>query len=282
MSHWFENLPLTTPADLLAATNWIILGGILLSVLEQLATHRQFTANEVYDWRVLKHGYRMFLEPRYERFFDALFGYRAYVANLVIQLAMVLLSAWQLWNGRSTVVPTGVLLGLILLSNFRNSYGQDGADQMTSIVLTGLFFCGLAPESELVRYASLAFIGMQSILSYVTAGVYKAIAPSWRSGASLTLVLSTRSYGRPDLSGLLERNPPISRTLAMGLIVFECLFFVVLFLGPHWSVTFLAAGVLFHFLNATIMGLNNFLWAFSASYPAVYFCALETSGWLYE
>ena len=33
MSHWLETLPLATPADLLAVTNWIILGGILLGII---------------------------------------------------------------------------------------------------------------------------------------------------------------------------------------------------------------------------------------------------------
>ena len=257
MTAWLEPLVHATPAELLALTNWIILIGILIGVLEQAASHRQYKDNDVYDWHVLKHSYRLFLLPRYEGFFEALFGYRAYLVNLAMQFAMAAASAAALWRGEPTTSMTAALLFLILL------------------------FAGLAPESRLVQSASLGFIGLQSILSYVTAGVYKAVAPSWRSGSSLTLVMSTKSYGRPDLSGLLVRNPPISRTLSVILIAFECLFFLVLFIGPYGCLGFLIAGFVFHFLNAAIMGLNNFLWAFTASYPGVLFCTLTVSEWLY-
>ena len=269
------------PADLLRLTNWIMLGGLLLNVAEHAYCHENFRDNEVYDWGVLKYSERLFLSPGWEGLFDVVFGYHAYLVNLALQLAFILASGWSLWQGLSTVWFTAGLLVLVLVSHYRNSYGHDGADQMTNIILAGLFFAGLAPESELVQQASLAFIGGQSILSYVTAGVYKAVAPDWRSGSSLTLVMSTRSYGRPDLSALLDRNPPISRSLSILLIIFECSFFLVLFAGPYGSAFFSIGGVVFHFLNACVMGLNNFLWAFAASYPGVLFCAITVSGWLY-
>ena len=281
MNEWIQSLAQAGPAELLTLTNWIILVGLTVNVLEQAYSHENYRNNEVYDWYVLKHSERIFLHPRWEGLFDRLFGYRAYMVNLALQGALILASVWALWNGRSTVWMTGGLLALVLAGNFRNSYGLDGADQMTNIVLAGLFFAGLVPDSSLMPQASLAFIGAQSILSYVTAGVYKAIAPDWRSGSSLTLVMSTRTYGRPDLSALLERNPPLSRTLAMLLIVFECLFFLVLFFGPYGAAVFLIGGAVFHFINACVMGLNNFFWAFSASYPGVLFCAVKMSDWLY-
>lgn len=281
MNDWTAMVDAVSTADLLLLTNVVILVGVLINVVEQAYCHGNFKDNEVYDWHVLKHEQRVFLTPPWEGFFDILFGYRAYLVNLALQFTLILASAWALWHGQSTAWFSGGLLALILFSNYRNGYGLDGADQMTNIVLTGLFFAGLAPQSELVQRASLAFIGGQSILSYVTAGVYKAVAPDWRSGSSLTLVMSTRSYGRPDLSALLERNPPISRSLSILLIIFECAFFLVLFAGPYGAAVFLIGGVVFHLINACVMGLNNFLWAFAASYPGVLFCAMTVSGWLY-
>ena len=37
---------------------------------------------------------------------------------------------------------------------------------------------------------------------------------------------------------------------------------------------FLAGGLLFHVASAVLMGLNTFLWAFGATYPAVFYCSV--------
>jgi hypothetical protein len=40
-----------------------------------------------------------------------------------------------------------------------------------------------------------------------------------------------------------------------------------------WRLLFLGWGVAFHLGCAVVMGLNNFLWAFIATYPALLFAA---------
>ena len=260
----------------LRCTNGVVLAAVLLNVVEMLYSRRDYDNGGMYDWTVLKSGYPLFIRPRFEGLFDVLFGFRGVVANLLLQFALVGLSAALLVRGETTVLPSGGLLVLILANQFRNAYGMDGADQMTVIVLAALFVAGLVPGAILLPKACLWFICLQSTLSYLTAGVYKAVARGWRSGSSLTLIMSTEGYGRPDLSRLLQRHPSLGRNLSWLLIAFECLFFLVLVVGPIGALLFIIGGVVFHLLNATIMGLNNFFWAFTATYPAVWWCSQET------
>lgn len=42
-------------------------------------------------------------------------------------------------------------------------------------------------------------------------------------------------------------------------------------LCPPFRTSFFAWGLLFHLANALVMGLNSFIWAFVATYPAILF-----------
>jgi len=40
---------------------------------------------------------------------------------------------------------------------------------------------------------------------------------------------------------------------------------------------FLGWGLAFHLMNALVMGLNSFLWAFLATYGAIIYCCMQFS-----
>ena len=61
---------------------------------------------------------------------------------------------------------------------------------------------------------------------------------------------------------------------AWFVIAFEVTFPLALVLGPTGVAVYAAVGALFHVSNAVLMGLNTFVWAFVATYPAVLFCAV--------
>jgi hypothetical protein len=54
-------------------------------------------------------------------------------------------------------------------------------------------------------------------------------------------------------------------------IVFECAFPLVLWVRPQGAALLLACGLAFHLCNALVLGLNRFLWAWLAGYPALLF-----------
>jgi hypothetical protein len=75
----------------------------------------------------------------------------------------------------------------------RTPAGQDGADQMASIVLV---VCGIGLTPGLKGFlaeAAVWFIALQACLAYTTAGVAKILSDDWRSGDAARLVFRTSS-----------------------------------------------------------------------------------------
>lgn len=73
-------------------------------------------------------------------------------------------------------------------------------------------------------------------------------------------------YGHAGLFGALRRAPRLTTAAAWGVIVFECTFPAIFFVGPELQLVVIAAGLGFHATTARFMGLNGFLFAFSAVY----------------
>ena len=161
-----------------------------------------------------------------------------------------------------------ILTGLLTV---RSLYGQDGADQMNWITFSALALASLHPTSQVLT-ACLWFLGLQACLAYGTAGIAKATARQWWTGEFLPLVLGTRMYGNVGFARFLYGNPHIARALSISIVLWESLFPIILILPAQAALALLVTAVLFHLLNAVIMGLNTFFWAFVATYPAVLYC----------
>jgi hypothetical protein len=54
----------------------------------------------------------------------------------------------------------------------------------------------------------------------------------------------------------------------------ECAFTIALIVGYPGCLLFIAWGLTFHLMNATVMGLNSFFWSFISTYPAVIYCSI--------
>lgn len=167
--------------------------------------------------------------------------------------------------GASLVVWVTTLALAMLLLNYRHIYGLDGSDQMALLVVTALAIGLLTNETRL----SMTFIAAQASLAYFVSGVAKLRGRVWRSGDAVPLILSTRSYGFPQIGGFLQHMPWAGKAATWSTIAFECAFPVALF-GPLPIVmAMLATGLAFHVASAGLMGLNVFPWAFAATYPAI-------------
>jgi hypothetical protein len=171
----------------------------------------------------------------------------------------------------AAAVTAGIALVLSILIGYRNLVAGDGSDQMTVIVLAGLIIAG-GPFDARTRLAGYVLIAGQAILSYVTAGVAKAISPTWRQGEALPLILRTATYGTHQFARWCADRTGVARALCWATILFEVLFpFAVLAPMPIF-IAALASGVLFHTGIAMLMGLNVFTWAFVATYPSLIVC----------
>ena len=116
----------------------------------------------------------------------------------------------------------------------------------------------------------LGWIAAQSVLSYFMAGLAKARHSRWWSGAAVQALFSSDGpYVLLHGVRALAASPGICAALGCGLVLFELTFPVVLLLPFAAKVALLALALLFHLANAAILGLNRFIWAWAATYPAL-------------
>lgn len=160
--------------------------------------------------------------------------------------------------GAATALAGQIALGQRLV------LGLDGADQMLGVVWAGLVIASVVPA------AGLALIAAQSLLSYLVAGVAKAAGPEWRRGSAPRQIVATAAYGSPRAVALM-RVPGVSILVAWSTIGFEVAGpVVVLALPTTFAIaTFVTCAIVFHLGIALTMGLNTFLWAFTAPLAAI-------------
>lgn len=128
-----------------------------------------------------------------------------------------------------------------------------GSDAMTFLILTAWLVSAILPSSESI---ALLYIAIQLILSYLVAGIAKIVSPQWRNGQAPQYFLA--------MSGVAV-TPEQAFVLAWVVLVFECLFPLAVF-AP---IPFLLFGLVFHLMNVYFFGLNRFVFAWVAAYPAL-------------
>jgi hypothetical protein len=256
----------------LRATEILACVGVIVSSLEFMIRPDLLADSSLLSWRVLRLGRRVTSHGRLARTADVLltapmlarlFGLRALAAAMLIALPIIVHvpdSSHVLLLG---VVVTGGMMRLL-----RAPYGSEGSDEASQIVLTTLLLVALRPTPTAIELG-LWFIALQGCLAYFTSGIYKITGRMWLSGTALIGVMGTRSYGNGTLAAWFAAHPTIARWTSRGLSLTETLFPLVLLAPPSLLPLFLAWGVGFHLTCAVVMGLDCFVWAFVATYPAI-------------
>jgi hypothetical protein len=147
-----------------------------------------------------------------------------------------------------------------------------GSDSMFFQVQLGLFLASLGFLDPLLFRIGLGWIAAQSVLSYFLAGLAKLKNAGWYDGTALrNLFNSAGPYVL--LSGVrgLANSKSLCALLGWGVVLFELAFPVVLVLPVEGKWVFLGLGLAFHLANAAVLGLNRFVWAWAAAYPALFY-----------
>jgi hypothetical protein len=247
--------------------------GVAIDSLELVADRVQLQEGGLYGYTVLATGRPITLWGPFAPLFGSIFRYPAVLGLAGVQLlgATLLLLAATV-RTPALIVPAGLACLVIMLARMllylRNQLGLDGADQMTLVVCTGLAVALLVPDHG-AQILAVDYLAAQLLLSYAVAGIAKAISPVWRSGKAMPGIMSTIGYGSPAVGDLLKRHPKLAKAACWGVIVFECSAPVLILLGTPGALAIIAVGLGFHISIALLMGLNNFLWSFGATYPAL-------------
>ncbi|MEA2633800.1 MAG: hypothetical protein QOH92_567 [Chloroflexota bacterium] len=245
---------------------------VAISFAEKWSTVADYGPQGWFPWRIFQFD-RAHLFPfrQYPRPFAALFGTMGMSATLasgVASVALMLVSPPRSW---AFTVALGLIVTTCMALNSRSIYGGDGSQQMNLLIGVALLL-GFNPfVGRLAGEAGLIFIAAQSCLAYLVSGVAKLVSPVWMRGDPLLGILSTKAYGSPFSVQMLLMAPRLRRVGGLAMVCFETCFPLCLALPLPALAIILVWGLLFHMSNAVIMGLNTFVWAFVATYPAICF-----------
>lgn len=250
---------------------------LFISGLEYLTEPKQLMDDGLISWRIGSLRQSWLAGGPVGKALDRILSYPSVlgiIAVYTLLAGVILVGPPDLIIQPWIILPLVAALGVLFL---RSNYGYDGADQLAWIIFTGL-----APVSIIATPTTqtifLWFVALQVSLAYGVAGIAKATAKGWWNGSYLIEILGTQIYGRATIATLMRRNPLLSTLHSCFVILWECSFLFILFLPYPVVLVFIAAGVVFHLLNAYVMGLNTFVWSFIAAYPALLFC-VQTRGW---
>lgn len=273
--------PPGVPAPYLSASLLIFCVGAVISTLEFITVLPAFRSTGLYSWPVLRAEQVQRLGIGGLHGPAGVLGPPPVVAGLLLVrlLCLVSLPFLTLQTPAFTLAAL-TLAGTTLVFTWRRYIGDDGSDQMNTLLVAVIVLCAGLGRSGTALSIGLGFLAFQACLSYAAAGFAKAFSREWRDGSAMFKIFNTEAYGLPWVARGLHRRRWLGLLLCWGVILGECLFPVILVLPLPGVLAMLAMGVVFHGLCAAIMGLNSFLWAFMATYPAILYANLFVRAYL--
>ncbi|MGW1974340.1 alpha/beta fold hydrolase [Streptomyces sp. NPDC001889] len=246
----------------------------LHSSLEYLTQRRQTERGGLNDWSILRDTCQD-TGPLLRGLLDLVSEPRATAA---VHLGRAALAAALLapgdgrWRGAAglCLAVSGALLSP------RHVFGAEGSDQVVALVQGATGAAGLV-RSDAAKDALVWYVAAQANLAYATSGWVKLLGREWRDGTALSGVLRTRTYGHAGLWARARRHPGAARLLTRSVVALECGFPLLYTCGGRPARPVITAMVLFHSVNAHVMGLPRFLTAFGSMLPLVAYTAVPGS-----
>lgn len=254
---------------------------VIISSLEWLFLYKQFRDDGIYSWPIRKSRTKYLLNGFFSHFFNTVFQYPNVLFLIGAKLSFSIVILFSIGNITLLTISSVVIAFSSILLSFRGLSGFSGADQMSKITFTTLSLC-LISLSPFVLKIGLLFLSGQLIIAYSTAGWLRIIQPTWRNGSDLLLVIRQHTYGNKLIWEKAREHPAISKYASLTILIFESSILFALFLPLNYFILYLCLGVLFHLLNAIIMGLNTFFWTFLATYPAIIWTCIQLNHYVYK
>ncbi len=255
---------------------WVeVLTGLSLAIssAEMLADPDQFKDSGWFSWKILRRPKKKLNQILSALRLRFLFDYPGVLGMVALRLAMGLALMGSFGMPRES---GWFLAGAVLTTYYqtlRCGRTQNGADLMTSVVVTALWIgqLGATPAAKLF---ALLFIALHSMLAYGTAGFLKIQRRGWRDGRYVTELLSTNTFGHGRFYQIMTARPRWAVLLGYLVCYGDCGLAAAGFLPPPVCLFVLIYGLAFHLGLAWVMGLNNFVWSFLSTYPAIFYLSV--------
>lgn len=249
--------------------------GQLIAGAQLIANRRLFEHSGLLAWRHVRRRYELSrLAPISALSFDAAAVIGVALLKCSGAAALVVCAVWR----QPLLYPLVILVAANATLTIRIPYGHIGADDMGNVILAALLLAAVV-DTPLVQSTCLTFIALESAAAYATAGLSKLTHVGWRDGSFVRELISTAGFGSARAAGYVTRSGLLSTSLGVAVVTYECLFPSILVAPYEWAIAGLAVGALFHAGVAVVMGLNTFVWAFTAAYPALLFVNSQVHRW---
>lgn len=266
-----------TPDDIAALCACVLSLGVLMEVAEIVRGRRALAT--FFDHQ---HGEARLSAPRSSTTLDDRLGSisilsSTFLALLFAHAALALSATAALAYGLVVAAPLALAVALVqwVIEKRLVSSGTS-ASGLQAILWVSLSLFAVAGDG-VGQTAALAFIALQGLLGYFCAGVSKLTHPSWKRGTAIREVLQSDMFGVPRLAALLPLSL-LTAPVSWSALAFEILGPPLSLLSPNAALGFCLVALCFHLGVALMMGISQFLFAFGATHPAIYFCAT----WLHD
>ncbi len=249
----------------LQLTLWLLSLSLVIQCTEMLAINKRLPVNTPWAWSNVRGDFAAWpssLQTILDFIFFDRFKWLLYSQFLLI----LLLPLWP----NVTLIVALLLCQLMIGFRFRGIF-NGGSDYMTMTVILGLLLTLIPNQPPTLLVFGLTLIAIQTTLSYFIAGVVKIKTPAWRTGLALRVFLQHSNYSVPVPIKTLAQNPWLTSIASWGVMIWE-LTFPIIWFKPSLTMPYLALAVAFHIGNFVSFGINRFVFAWLASYPALYFC----------
>jgi hypothetical protein len=251
----------------LAAVAAIASIAVLISSLQSLSLFSEYADSGLFSWHIHRTRNAGLMASPFLDLYDCLFQYPSVLGLFVFRVVCAAAVLFTLGHPRTLAIVCGLISLTAILLSVRGPDGENGADEMMLITFVALTIVLVSPHPWVWR-CGLLFLAGQLLLAYCTSGYIRIREKTWRDGSALLVVLRQHTYGNRWCWSVARRYPIVARVASMSVLIFECSTPLALLLPMKLLLVFLAFGVAFHLLNAIIIGLNTFFWAFLAAYPA--------------
>jgi hypothetical protein len=249
--------------------------GALIAAGEIIAGRRHLGPDRLLSWPVLRSARLWTQEGPLAAGLDFLFRPSLFLVLMGTSGAAALAGILRPHDRTVEAVSVPVIVAVWTLGQARLRSALAGSDSLRLLIFWVLALKLLGGGTPLATEACAWAIALHACIAYFVSGIYKAVSPVWRSGDAVVGICGTRFFGSPRASVFFKRNHWAPRVAAWATFVPELLFPAALLLGPAVCLAFLAWGAAFHLGVMLVMRLNGFVWAFVATYPAIYYVSLR-------
>jgi hypothetical protein len=259
-------MPIISLSNAIYLTQVLVGVAIILQTIELLKIKSNYTKSGVWGIKNLENQFA-WMPKLLRKLLFFFFEDNIFISILIIRFVIAFL---MLIHFNLLSISILLFINLIISIRWSGSF-NGGSDYMTQTILVALLITTLSEKNQVIELG-VYYIVFNLILSYLRAGISKAINVNWWNGKAMIGFLSNSILKDNRLILLIINNLVLSIVLSISVILWE-LFFLLSIANFTFASLFIATGIIFHLINTFLFGLNRFFWVWISAYPSLLYFA---------